>query len=322
MKKKKVIKIVGLVALIFLLLNIVIPYTVYEGIFNRGDEVEIDSYYNYDYEMFKNDYKREEIEYSVGNYNLVGYSYLNNDTDYLIVTVHGFKDYADWLLQVDAYFLDNGYNVFSFDASGCGKSGGYLTGFSQTLMDLEKTLNFLNTDSRYKDYKKLLFGFSEGGYSVCSSLALNIENVYGVVAISAFNDAKNLVKNKGFEYVGPLVYLGCPLIYLKEAIVFNGYLDIYANEAINNSNTKVFLAHGTKDTTIPYDLSVIKNFEDSNRVLKYMDEATHTNILYSKKARDYQKEVKDNKIEDVNRDIYNELNDELFTQILDFYHTC
>ena len=322
MKKKKIFKIVGLVVLIFLLLNLVVPYTVYEGIFANGKTIDPNSYYNYHYEMYENDYKREEIKYSVGDYNLTGYSYLLNDTDYLIVSVHGYRDFADYLLEEDILFLKNGYNVFTFDASGCGKSEGHMNGFSQTLIDLEKTLNFLNTDSKYKDYKKLLFGFSEGGYSAASVLKLNVENVYGVATVSAFNDARDLVKDKGFEYVGPLVYLGCPLIYLKEAIVFNGYLDIMASDAINESNIPVFLAHGTNDKTVTYNLSILTHFEESNRVMKYKEEAGHGEFLYSKRARNYQKEVKEKNIEDVDRSLYNELNNELFSNILDFFASC
>ena len=322
MKKKKIIKIVSLVLLILLLLNLVVPYTVYEIVFANSKSIDPNTNFHYQYDIYQDEYPREEITYSVGDYNLCGYSYLKNETDYLVVTVHGFRDFSDYLLDEDILFLNNGYNVFSFDASGCGKSEGSMNGFSQTLIDLEKTLDFLNTDTRYKDYKKLLFGFSEGGYSVTSVLSLNVDNVYGVAAVSAYNDAKHLVLEKGFEYAGPFVYLGWPLIVMKEAIVFKDYLDIKAEDAINSSTTPVFLAHGTNDSTVTYKLSALSKFEDSNRVVKHLEEAGHGSLLYSKRAREYQHEVKEKNIENVDRTLYNELNGELFSQILDFFASC
>ncbi len=318
-KKKKILIIFSISLIVFVLLNMVGVLIAYNIIFFKPHDVDLNSHFNYDYQLYEKDYKREEITYSIGDYNLKGYAYLKNETSNLVITVHGIKDFADYLLEEDIFFLDNGYNVFSFDCSGCGKSEGYLNGFSQELIDLDKTLDFLNQDTRFKDYNKYLFGFSAGAYASASVLEFK-HDIKGVCAISGYNDAKNLVFEKGKGYVGPLAYIGIPFVALKDQIIFNDYLDVLASNAINNSNTKVFIAHGDKDSTIPYSLSILKEFEDSNKVVKYSEDASHSGILYSKEAREYQKKMKDE--EEINRSLYNELNKPLFDAILDFYASC
>lgn len=318
-KKKKIILIISIAILSFVIINMIGAPIAYDIIFQRGHDIDLNSNFNYDYSIYKDEHKREEITYSVGDHNLKGYAYLENDTTNLIVVVHGFQDFADYLLEQDIYFVENGYNVFTFDASGCGHSEGKTNGFSQTLMDLDKTLDFLEEDSRFSGYDKYLFGFSEGAYSSCSVLQYK-DNIKGVCAISGYNDAKNLVLNQGKRYVGPLAYLGAPIIYIKQNIMFGSYIDVIASEAIMNSNTKVFLAHGNSDTTVPYYLSIYKEFENSDRVSKYKEDAPHSGILYSKEAREYQKKMK--KAKDADRALFNELNEDLFEQVLSFYASC
>ena len=202
------------------------------------------------------------------------------------------------------------------------------------MLDLEATLNFLNTDERFKDYKKILFGFSEGGYATTSVLSLTEENILGAVSISGYYDAENLAMEKGFEYVNFISYFGKPLVWIKEKCNFNDYLSIRATDSINNSKLPVFLAHGSNDTLITYKkLDTYSKVEASDRVFKYTKEATHSGILYSDRALEYQEKVKadlkklsgkekEDYYKTIDDDLYGEINQELFSQVLTFFEYC
>lgn len=320
-KVKKYLTIAGILFIIFILLNLVGVPTAYDIVFSKPHNIDLNSNYNYDYNLYSSAHSREEITYSIGDYNLNGYAYLENETNNLVVTVHGIKDFADYLLEEDIYFLEHGYNVFSFDCSGCGKSEGSLNGFSQGLIDLDKTLDFLNTDERFKDFNKYLFGFSAGAYASCAVLQFDKPNVKGVAAISGYDDAKNLFFEKGKQYAGPLAYIGIPLVALKQQNTFKDYLDIKASVAIKHSNKKVFIANSVDDHTVNYDLSILKQLEeDSNIISLKVSGHSHSGILYSDNAIEYQKDMKGKS--DVDRARFNELNSSLFEAILDYYSSC
>lgn len=287
-----------------------------------------------DYDLVKDTYTREEIQYESEGHTLQGYFYDSTGSNILLVTVHGYADKSDYLLPVQMHYIDKGYDVFSFDLSGCGNSESKFDGFSQSLIDLDYTMTFLNTNPRFKDYKKLLFGFSAGGYAVCSILAKTQENIIGVASVSSYNDAKNLVFEKGLEYVGALAYFGKPVVEAMEWLRFRDYLNITAKSAIDGSTTPVFLAHGLSDTLITYDtLSTARFYENGSRVTKYTEDATHSGILFSEAARSYKEKVdsdikklkgkeKMDYISKVDDAKYTEINSVLFNQITAFYETC
>lgn len=334
-KIKKIIWIIIVIILAFFVLNLIGVPIAYDIALSSDKDINFETTPGIiNYEEYKDQYKRSNITYQVQNHNMAGYAYMENDTNYLVVSVHGFRDFADYLMAEDFYFVDNGYNVFSFDLSGCGKSEGSINGFSQSLIDLEGTLNFLNTDSRFKSYKKLLFGFSAGGYAATSILSLTEENIIGTVSVSGYYDAENLIAEKGYEYVNFLSFMGKPLVWVKEHSLFGDYLSIRANDAINNSKIPVFLAHGTRDTLITYKkLDTYSKVEESDRVFKYVKEASHSGILYSNRAIEYQRKVNNDlaKLSDMEKkdyyntiddSLYGEINDELFPKIIDFFEYC
>lgn len=280
----------------------------------------------------KDKYQREELKFMSEDHELSAYFYDSDKTDeYLVVTCHGFADKSDYLLPHQLYFYNEGFDVFSFDMSGCGESMGNFDGFSQSLIDCDFALRFLESNPRFKNYKKFLFGFSAGGYGVTSVLALH-KDIKAVASVSGYNNAKTLVVAKGKQYTGPIVYLGKPVIDMLQYIKFKDYLDITAEDAINSCDVAVFLAHGTNDKLIIYNtLSTAHNFENSNRVKLYLEDAEHSPILFSKEAREY-KIMCDKKIKKLHgkakKDYiasiddlkYSEINLPLMEEIKDFYN--
>lgn len=290
------------------------------------------------YEEIKDTLPRKEIKYSSNNATLNGYFYENDSIDNLIIVSHGINDGADSLLFVCKYFYDLGYSVFSYDNSGSFDSTGKNEGFTQPLIDLKYTIDFLNSNEPFKDSKKLLFGFSAGGFATSAVLSFNQPNIVASVSVSAFNDSSSLLIEKGKSYVGPIVFAGKWLVDIIQNKKFGNYLNYTSIDGINNSNKPVFVAHGTNDKTIRIDVDSILAKKEliTNPNFDYylVENAGHTSVLYSNEANLYQQEVnnkiksiknKQQKIEYVNSIddyAYSNLNEDLFNKIIQFYKNC
>lgn len=287
------------------------------------------------YDTVKDKLKREELEFFSEGHKISAYFYDNEEqNDNLIITVHGYADKSDYLILHQMFFLEKGFDVFSFDLSGFGMSKGNFDGFSQSLIDVDYALNFIENDIRFNHYNIYLFGFSAGGYGVSSSLALKHKNIKGVAAVSAYNDAKNLVLYKEIQHVGKIANLTKPIIYGIEKIKFHKYLDITSKKAIDSCSVPVFLAHGTKDRLITYkDLSLAHYYEGNNRAKLYKEDCDHSELLFSQRARLYKKECdKEIKklsgkkrldyVNSIDDNLYSEINLALFEEIVAFYKSC
>ena len=320
---KKTITYIFFFLVIFFILNVVVGSVVYESLFNRYEIPDYDITPGLvSYEEVKNDYPREEIDYFSNNVRLKGYYYHQNDSDKLVVFSHGINDGGDSLLVLHMYFLDKGYNVFSFDNSGCFKSDGKAKGFTEAFVDLDHTLSFMENDNRFKDYKKLLVGFSCGAFAVSAIGNLNHKNIIGTIAICGFNDSKTIIQQKGIEYTGALAYFGIPVLNEIERSKFGSYLDYTAVSGINKSNVPTLIAQAKMDKVVRFDVDSIicKKDEITNpNVLYYVGEDNeHNDILYSYEAIKYQHEVKANlrSFDYKNKVMYNKyVDDELYSEL-------
>ena len=283
--------------------------------------------------------KIDRIEYNFYSFDnkLRGYYYPCDNAKALIVISCGLNDGADSMLSETLFFNQNNYAVFAYDYSGCFDSEGKLGGFYQSLIDLNNALEFVNTLDELNDYKVLLFGFSLGGYASASIFNLTSKNIYGSVSISGFNDAKNIFFENSKKQVGPLMYLGKPLCSLLINNRYKDYLSYSAIKGINNTSTPLLIINSKKDEVVSYKDSIayLKDEVINPNVTYYIDENhTHTSILYSNEAINYQNEV-NNKLNDlknknekksyiasVNDELYSQLDESLFNNILSFYDNC
>lgn len=335
---KKIWTIVSCLMITLIILHYLALTITYFSIFNKVPVKDYQVSPGLNYEEIQNDYNIKYISFKSKNNILQGYYLKNDSAKGLVVMSHGFKDGADSLISSQLFFLENGYSVFAFDNSGFNLSSGKINGFSQSLIDLESALTFLNTNNDFKNYKKLLFGFSCGAYASCAIFNLNVLNIYGSVSISGFNDASNLIFNKGKEYVGLLAYLGKDFINLIQTNKFKEYSNYLAIDGINTTTLPFFIIHSLKDKTITYDTCSIlslKNKINNQNVFTYLDkENDHSSLIYSDEAKDYQKNInsslkkiksKQEKIQfvkNVNDYKYCEVNYYLYSNILSFYDYC
>ena len=133
--------------------------------------------------------KGEEFVFSSSlGHRLAGsfYYYEGFDEERLIMFEHGMgSGHRGYMTEIER-LCRGGYRVFSYDHTGCMRSGGETTnGFAQSLRDLDDAVKALKADERYKNLRLSVVGHSWGGFSALNSTAIH-PGIEKVVAMSGF----------------------------------------------------------------------------------------------------------------------------------------
>ena len=325
--KRKVKKIIFLTVsflLAFFVLSNVASYITYSIMFKRVKDIDYNISTRLTYEDYKDVMPRVEYKYKSKEETLCGYYYHNNDNAPLIVFSSGYNDVSDSLIPYHKRFYDLGYNIFSYDGSGCGKSSGTQNGFYQSLIDLESTLRFIDQKEELTNLPLMLFGYSAGGFACTAIFNIDDFDVLASVSISGYNDANQLLIEKGKDYAGFFSYLGRPTMDAIVSNRFKDYMSYTAVDGINKSNIPFYIFHGRQDEVIDLkELSIYyKQNVISNRkvVFRAFDDKNHTNILFNSNKDNYrefvdrtlkEKTTYEEKVEfisTINRELYNFVN--------------
>ena len=326
--------------------GLVAAKALYHKIFQRLERPDYDIYPGlYDYKKVEEVLPRTTFTFtSVGN-KLTAYYYESKQKPKgLIVLVHGFHSGSDDYLPIIMFFVEHGYNVFSYDGCGTYESEGKdLRGFSQGLVDLDNALNFIKKDKRFKKQKLFLFGHSCGGFAVNTVINYHPKDVEAVASIAAVNNCYKLILEKGDQYAGEVASQGFPKDFLDsyQKTIFGKYVRFDAVSGVNKTKIPFFIAHGNNDKTISYEEQSLISHRDeiTNPNVTYMttsgNQSGHTSIWHSKRSNEYQEEVdktikkmKSNKkthdeiaeyVSTVNHELYSEINLELFETVIKIF---
>ena len=307
-----------------------------------------------DYDLYPGEYcysrveatlPREEFYYQTDTSNLKGYYYPSAGGKGLLVVAHGFHAGSDDYLPIIKYFVQNGYNVFSYDCTGTYDSDGEdMVGMCQSLVDLDNTLRYLKNTSPFAGQPLFLLGHSWGGYAVASVLELH-PDVRACACIAPMNNGSTIMQEKGEQYVGKVAYVGKPIFDAYQKLLFKDYVKYNGVRGINSVDIPVLIAQGIDDTIITYDKQSIAAHREeiTNPNVIYYEgsglQGDHNNIWHSIASCVYQSEVESglkklrmNKGEDltdeekkayyrtVDHALYSEINGPLFEQILDMFN--
>ena len=180
---------------------------------------------------------------------LSGHLYSSSDktADGLVVLAHGMGFGHRAYMNVAAFFADNGYFVFSYDATGYDESGGTSTrGVQQVLLDLDSALNTAESLPETEGLPVFLFGHSLGGYAVCAVLPMHPE-VQAVAALAGFDSTSSLLRAR-FGFTGSLLTPGA---LLWERIRFGEAANSTSMRGFASSDAKVLIAHSVDDPEVP-----------------------------------------------------------------------
>lgn len=346
-KKKNPAKIIliGLSALIvvFSVLSFIIVKVNFDDIFGRTALDNITAFLRYS--DIKDRYPRELLSFMSGENKLQAYLYGSDNTKGLVVISHGLGGGAENYTAETKRFVDEGYQVFGYDNTGCCQSeGANCIGLAQSVIDLDAALTYIEQEPRFEDLPILLYGHSWGGYAVTA--IFNFEHdIAASASVAGFNKPMEMITEWAERMMGGFAYVEYPYIWLYQKTIFGNDLDITAVKGINNTDTPILLLHGTEDGTIEIDRSAIMAYrnEITNQNVRYkicdkekqnghsslfhsaesLEYADKINVEYEKLYNEYDGEIPD----DVRKNFYdgcdkfkvNELDPDFIESVLDFY---
>ena len=347
--KKKIIIASTVSAILLLIIFLVVPFTVgtilYNSVFNvRYETPEYLKLYLNDFDGLKAD--RHEFTSNCGK-KLVGYRYYidNIEAKGVVVISHGLGGGGhNSYMDVAYYFVQQGYNVFAYDATGNDESEGKgVNGIPQGVADLSYAIDSLQKINEVKNLPVMLWGHSWGGYCVSAVLKYHPE-IKAVASISGFNKSGDLIRAQGQQMVGGIIGFMMPYVNSIERIKCGKFSSANALGGFSNSECGVLIAHSSDDTTVPiyygYDV-YYKHYANNKRFefIRYENKG-HNNIIYSESYINYLNDFNDEfhrhfggtapsyeeRVayirEHLDRKIYcNGLDIELFDKILNFYNS-
>lgn len=315
--------------------------------FSRGDYREqrftIDNYYGY----YSVDHPREEVEFKSGGNTLKGFIYgLENDKG-LLVFAHGMGGGHEGYMKELIWFVDNGWRVFGYDATGSGHSEGKgMKGLPQSVLDLDAALTFAESDERLNSLPVFLMGHSWGGYAVAAVLNFDHKelDIKGAASISGYDKPLEMVMEFSEGLIGGAKVFAYPFIWIYNTSLFGKDLGLSAVDGINRSGVPVLIIHGTDDGTVGYGRSSIisQKGKITNPNAQYLTlDDSHDSMFYTKAAYEYIEELKveystlydqyggeipDDVREEfyskADRELINTPNAELLSQIERFFLSC
>ena len=299
MKKSRKIFIISVSVLLAILLVIhpIASIVVYEAIFSQRYEPAPWLL------MTADDFDSlvlEQVQIYGDGERLAGFKYENptvSNTHGLVVLAHGLGGggHTPYLPLIDA-LTDEGYLVFTYDATGNGESDGKdVSGLPQGPIDLCRAISYALSDTEYKDLPLYLIGHSWGAYSVGAALSYYPE-VKGAVMLAGFDSSADMIKAGASDYVGSFLSTALsPTVTLYERIKFGDFASLSVTDGIASVDAPVMVIHSEDDATVPIDIGYDKYYESykgDTRVtfLRYEDRG-HNYLYYSPESAKYRDEI-------------------------------
>lgn len=174
------------------------------------------------------------------------YHYADPIPGRLVVFDHGMGNGHRAYLREIERLVKAGYLVYSYDHTGCMRSGGESTnGFAQSLRDLDDCITALKKEPALQNRTISVMGHSWGGFSTMNITALHPEITH-VVAMSGFVSVKGILEQtfsgimKGFRKA----------IYELERRSNPDYVDYDAVQSLSKTDAKVLLIASLDDKVV------------------------------------------------------------------------
>lgn len=222
--------------------------------------------------------------------------FYNRNSCVTVICVHGYHSNLknDFCTAID-YLLNLGFNVLTVSQRCHGKSGGkYLTFGVKERFDCVDWCNYI-IERLGKDTKIILDGVSMGAATVTMASDKTVglpRNVKLIIADSGYSSPWDIICDvvKKQYHIPPNPFMAIIRPIIKLVCGF----DIKASssvEAVKNTETPIFFAHGKADDFVPYQMGVeISNACVSDHFLFSVDNAGH-GLSFVVDTENYRKEL-------------------------------
>ena len=265
-KLHKILRRVVVIAIVFVLVfslsSVIFSAVFFHFMFARRDSVP--EYVTISYSLIDTSrYSRRAVTFLSGENKLRGYLYGEQNKTGLIIIAPGINSDADAHLAETMRFVDSGYAVLAYDATGMFESeGDSRIGLQQSKRDLLAAIDFAAEDSATSGMPVLLYGHSLGAYAAAA--ALEQTDVEAAICLSGFDSPVGTMHGTAKGYVGFLADIEYPFLYLQNVIVFGSDADSRAVDGVNSGDTPVLICYGSGDKVIPYELSMFSHIGELN----------------------------------------------------------
>lgn len=290
-KKKILITVLIIFIIVTLLVTQIVTHVMLRQNFSRGEYGKYTSNYRYDH--YEEDYPRTNVSFKSGDNTLQGYVYGGENDKGLVVLAHGIGGGHEGYINEIIWFVDRGWRVFAYDATGsCTSEGDGTMGLPQSALDLDSALTYIEQDSELSALPKCLVGHSWGGYAVTA--VLNFEHdVKASASIAGYAYPMDMIMEFADGMMGGSSKALYPFIWLDCWSYFGENTNLSAVDGINKSNIPVLIIHGEEDQMIGYDRSSIisKQNEITDPNVEYYTisgkYSGHNRIFHSDRANEY-----------------------------------
>ena len=223
------------------------------------------------YADISQDYSRTEISFSSQGNKLKGYLYGPKKAEALVVISHGMGKGAESYIEETAYFVRRGFKVLAFDNTGSYESeGDGVTGLSQSVIDLDAALTYVEHNEELRKLPVLIYGHSWGGWAAAAILHYD-HNITASVCVSGYNSPMEMMMEQAKKEKKGLCYVEFPYLWIYQKVLFGSAADLSAAECISETNTPVLVMQGAEDTVVP---------RDTVSILAHQDEITNPNAKF------------------------------------------
>lgn len=314
--------------------------------FGRAERAEYSAGLRYtDYEA---GYPRSEISFYSGDNLLKGYLYGEGNTDGIVVISHGIGGGGEDYFAETLSFVNAGFQVLAFNNTGSYDSEGEgTTGLTQSYLDLDAALDFVESEERFKGLSVYLYGHSWGGYAVAAVLREG-HDIAAAVSVAGYENPSDMIKEWVTDSMGYITaQITVPYIAAYNFFKFGTASNLSAVKSINSTDTPILIAHGINDEMIGFNTASI---------ISHRDEITNPNaeyIICDKIGRDghntlymsqysvtyrlrkneeakalreqYNGDIPDEVLREfydsIDREEYNMLDDEFMQRVVNFFHS-
>jgi pimeloyl-ACP methyl ester carboxylesterase len=323
---KKILLIIVVSFLVFSILAFLGIHIAYQKVFSRANYSEYDADKYLVYKDISSKYPRKTVTLNSGNNKLAGYIYGTGNSKGLIVISPGHRDPNDVKLYEIMYFVDAGWNVLSYDYTGCYNStGDSMVGYTQSVADLDAVLHYVETEKYFSKMQVMLFGHSLGAYASTAVLQYR-HPVTAVVAASGFDDPTEQWEYSIERFTG--IFGGLLNPYAKVYIDFRlgDKKELTAIKGINSTNIPVLLISGTNDEFYGGESKIFERrtlVTNPNCIFRLMTKKNHSghyDYFLTDASIEYRKQVESGKVSGpVNKELYMEHDKQFMNSINDFF---